>query len=408
MPPVTGTSNTPGGIAVEGDSTGAAGVGVKGTSTSGDAVLGISQSNQHAGVSAVNDHGAFGVWARGTPAGHFEGNVEITGGLALGRDFLNANLRELGVLFLSGDLSISGFCSVNIDPNETAMVCTGDTGVVGNGASGPGIKGMSASSDAVLGITQSNQHAGVSAVNDSGGGFGVWARGDTGGFFTTSNTSQNGIVAINNGNTAFGALGADDGSTQHGPVGVWGGNYSQQGGLAGFFDGNISVLGTVFKQASLFRIDHPLDPANKFLHHAAIESPELKTLYDGMAVLDGNGEALVQLPTWFEALNRDFRYQLTAVGAPGPNLHIKEEISNNRFLIAGGKPGCKVSWQVTGSRQDAFARDNPVEVEQDKATHERGKYFYVKGHGMPDEKAIGYEMRLKVAQLAPGGQLAKT
>jgi len=62
------------------------GAGVKGTSASGDGVLGVCGSNTHAGVSAVNDSGGFGVWARGTPAGHFEGNVEITADLTVRGD----------------------------------------------------------------------------------------------------------------------------------------------------------------------------------------------------------------------------------------------------------------------------------------------------------------------------------
>ena len=32
------------------------------------------------------------------------------------------------------------------------------------------------------------------------------------------------------------------------------------------------------------------------------------------ATPDGQGRAVVQMPDWFEALNRDFRYQLTAIG----------------------------------------------------------------------------------------------
>jgi hypothetical protein len=58
------------------------GIGVKGTSAGGDAVAGFSRSTGHAGVSAVNDSAgpsAYGLWAQGTPAGHFEGNLEITG-----------------------------------------------------------------------------------------------------------------------------------------------------------------------------------------------------------------------------------------------------------------------------------------------------------------------------------------
>jgi hypothetical protein len=40
----------------------------------------------------------------------------------------------------------------------------------------------------------------------------------------------------------------------------------------------------------------------------------MKNLYDGVVRLDGNGEAAVELPQWFDALNQEFRYQLTAIG----------------------------------------------------------------------------------------------
>jgi hypothetical protein len=71
-----GSSGTAG---VWGDNSGT-GIGVKGTSRGGDAILGVSTSNNHAGVSAINDRGGYGVWARGNVAGHFEGNVEILAG----------------------------------------------------------------------------------------------------------------------------------------------------------------------------------------------------------------------------------------------------------------------------------------------------------------------------------------
>jgi len=67
------------------------GIGVKGTSTGGDAVLGYSSSNAHAGVSAVNDGGGFGVWAGGTPAGHFAGDVEVTGNVRVNGDIVLTN-----------------------------------------------------------------------------------------------------------------------------------------------------------------------------------------------------------------------------------------------------------------------------------------------------------------------------
>jgi hypothetical protein len=139
-----------------------------------------------------------------------------------------------------------------------------------------------------------------------------------------------------------------------------------------------------------FRIDHPLDPANKYLYHAALESSEVLNLYSGNAVLDGNGEATVKLPDWFEALNGDFRYQLTAVGAAGPNLHIAQEIQNRSFKIAGGQANMKVSWQIIAVRQDAWERAHPMVVEAQKPPIERGYYINPELFGAPPEKNMDW------------------
>src|SRR5262249_1647476 len=123
-----------------------------------------------------------------------------------------------------------------------------------------------------------------------------------------------------------------------------------------------------------FQIDHPLDPANKTLTHSCIESSEMLNLYRGNVVLDGFGEAVVEMPDWFEALNRDFSYQLTAIGAPAPGLYVSQEPAAGRFGIAGGSAGMKVSWQVSGVRHDAYAVAHPLEVVQDKGAR-RGTYL---------------------------------
>jgi trimeric autotransporter adhesin len=140
--------------------------------------------------------------------------------------------------------------------------------------------------------------------------------------------------------------------------------------------GNLRVSGMLSKGGGSFKIDHPLDPANKFLYHSFVESPDMKNIYDGVTVLDAKGQAWVTLPDWFEALNQEFRYQLTSIGAPGPNLYVAAEISGNRFRIAGGKPGSKVSWQVTGVRHDAFAEAYRIPVEEKKSSEERGTYLH--------------------------------
>ena len=111
-----------------------------------------------------------------------------------------------------------------------------------------------------------------------------------------------------------------------------------------------------------FCIDHPLDPENKYLSHSSIETNEIANIYNGNVILDESGSAEVELPEWFGALNENFRYQLTPVGGPCPNLYIAGEVENNRFKIAGGESGMKVSWQIVGSRKDKYARENPLQV----------------------------------------------
>ena len=131
-------------------------------------------------------------------------------------------------------------------------------------------------------------------------------------------------------------------------------------------NGNVKVNGILNAQViqaetKQFRIDDPLDPEHKYLNHTSVESSEMKNVYDGDVVLDKNGEAVVSLPEWFQALNKDFRYQLTCIGGYAP-VYIKEEIHNNRFKIAGGQEGLKICWLVTGVRNDKFAREHRMKV----------------------------------------------
>ena len=185
--------------------------------------------------------------------------------------------------------------------------------------------------------------------------------------------------------------------------------------------GNVDVQGNLSKGGGSFKIDHPLDPANKYLYHSFVESPDMMNIYNGNANLDSNGEAVVELPAWFSALNKDFRYLLTPIGAPGPGLYIGEEIADNRFKISGGLPGMRVSWQVTGIRQDAWANAHRIPVEEVKADRERGHYLYPELFDQPEEKSIQWarhpelmqrmkdrrEQQIKQAQAAGSTDAAK-
>jgi hypothetical protein len=171
-------------------------------------------------------------------------------------------------------------------------------------------------------------------------------------------------------------------------IGVAGLATNTNSGLAGFFQGSVQVVGTLSKSGGGFRIDHPLDSANKYMNHSFVESPEMKNVYDGVVVLEANGEAVVKLPDWFEALNEGFRYQLTPVGAPAPQLHIADEIAHAQFRIAGGVSGQRVCWQVTGARKDPWARAHPVVVEEPKTDKERGRYLNPELFGQGEDQSI--------------------
>jgi hypothetical protein len=109
------------------------------------------------------------------------------------------------------------------------------------------------------------------------------------------------------------------------------------------------------------------------LVHASVESSERLVVYSGNVTCDEAGEARVTLPDWLEALATDFRYQLTCLGGHA-SVFVAGEIQDGAFVIGGGAAGLRVSWQVTGVRQDAWARANVLEVELDKPESERGFY----------------------------------
>jgi hypothetical protein len=254
---------------------------------------------------------------------------------------------------------------------------------------GPGVFATS-NGNAVWGITPSISSAGVIGDNTPGeavvgrnrGGLGVGAvvgRNDDAGYGVRGFNTQNGIGVLGqagiSGGTGVGGrfenVNAANTSDALQVVTNSAGNAARFTGNV-VINGNLTVSGTVAKGGGAFQIDHPLDPENKFLYHSFVESPEMMNVYNGVIRLNDSGEATVDLPNYFEALNRDYRYHLTAVGAPCPNLHVAEEVRHNRFKIAGGAPGAKVSWQVTGVRQDDYANAHRIPVEVDKPASMRG------------------------------------
>lgn len=291
-----------------------------------------------------------------------------------------------------------------------------------SGNTGIAILGFSSSSDGIRG-TSSSAGSGVSGFS-TGGGYGIYGSGSAAGVYGAASDSgapgvwgvsslSDGVFGVAYGNASGVSGSGDNGTgvsgTSYNGIGVFGESLSDGGegvyadnaaagdglfaisaaGWAGFFLGDVDVDGTLSKAAGSFKIDHPLDPANRYLFHSFVESPDMMNLYNGMVMLDERGEAVVQLPAWFEALNRDFRYQLTCIGGFAP-VYVAEEISHHQFRIAGGRAGTKVSWQVTGIRHDAYADARRIPVEETKPDKERGFYLHPELFGAPEEKGIAW------------------
>ncbi|HEY0701565.1 MAG TPA: hypothetical protein VGD60_02250, partial [Candidatus Acidoferrales bacterium] len=158
-------------------------------------------------------------------------------------------------------------------------------------------------------------------------------------------------------------------------------------GYAGYFVGNVHVTGTLSKAAGSFKIDDPIDPAGKYLSHSFVESPDMMNIYNGNVVTNAKGYAVVTMPPWFEALNGDFRYQLTTVGALA-QATVASEIKNGKFVIRTSKPRVKISWQVTGIRHDAYANAHRIPTEEEKPPSEQGRYLNPELFGAPSEQGI--------------------
>jgi hypothetical protein len=191
----------------------------------------------------------------------------------------------------------------------------------------------------------------------------------------TTGTSYGVMGTAQRGENAYGIYGTASGATN---------NY------AGYFNGNVNVTGILSKGGGAFKIDHPLDPANKYLFHSFVESPDMMNIYNGNVITDDKGFATVTLPDYFSSLNKDFRYQLTVMGQFAQAI-IASEIETDRFVIQTDKPNVKVSWQVTGIRQDPYAEANRIQVEVDKSGSEQGKYLHPEVYGLSEEMGVDYE-----------------
>ena len=276
----------------------------------------------------------------------------------------------------TGATSAQGINKLNFRNDSTGLdvMTLLPNGQVGIGATAP-------TASAWLEV-QAPQNGG-SASLDANGTNGIIAVGATNP--TGENAGGSGIIGMGGHGLAQDA----DGGYFEGGTGSSFGDGMQaiagSGGIAGNFNGNVTITGTLSAATKNFKIDHPLDPANKYLVHASVESSEMMNIYTGNVITDAQGEARVQLPDWFEAVNTDFRYQLTVIGQFAQAI-VSSEVQNHEFAIRSSVPNVKVSWQITSVRQDAFAKANPLVVEEEKEPRLKGFYLHPEFYGAPAEK----------------------
>jgi hypothetical protein len=351
---VAGNGNSSNGVGVfgTGESSGVSGVGYKeGTGVEGNANwVGVSGR-----VSGANDHpgGQIGVAGREgadlglpIPTSVFAGVLGETAsthggsfgvyGLAPKSSQANASAAVRGESKGTGNTTLTGVWGSQAD--------TG-VGVYGQSPKGNGVKGVSTNNDGVFG--SSTTFAGVAGSSNSGNG-------------------------------------------------IYGESAS---GYAGYFSGWVHITGNLEIDGTCtgctghaLKIDHPLDPAHKYLQHSAVVSPQMKAVYDGVVTTNRKGFANVRLPDYFQALNRSFRYQLTVVGKAhwDAKAAVWDEIQGNRFTIRTDQPNVKVSWQVTGIRHDRYANAHRIQVVVPKAKAEQGRYLHPELYGKPRSAGIGY------------------
>lgn len=352
---VSGTSSS--GAGVYGFSSGGTGQGVSGYSTDTDGVGVLGQAN--------NGMVATGVYGKSTTGagGRFEGRTGIYSSSAAANGTGVIGTASNGA-FARG-VAGSTTTGIGVDGTSTATDGTGVRGFAANGYYASGVYGESANGYGVFGKATQTKGWGVYGQSTAYNGKGIVAR------------------AMGGGDLSY-ALMAEA------PSDSW----------AGYFKGDISVSGeghfhAVFTDhcsgclgPSSLKIDDPLDPGHKYLQHAGVASAEQLDIYSGNTVTDGHGFATVALPRWFEALNANFRYQLTVVGRSFARAIIWKEIEHNRFSIRTDEPNVKVSWQVTAVRHDPYASAHRSVVEVRKSIRDQGRYLHPELYGKPTSLTV--------------------
>lgn len=392
----------------------ATGIGTIGVSGSQNGVYGLSTGSLGGtvGVSTGTGNGIWGIATGAGVAGYFDGGVSgkgiivSTGASGFGTNTPSGRLHVMQpatpVAAIDTFAAITGFSYTTQGCLKGGVSGTYNTSNYGTGIHGLGYQGVTlqdcnatfGTGNQDLGVYGSGNTAGVEGV--STGGIGVVGYNKNSSFAATTGVG-NTYGVYGNANTVGSATVP---STRYGVYGYATGATTN---YAGYFSGNVQITGSISKGGGTFKIDHPLDPENKYLYHSFVESPDMMNIYNGNVTTDAGGYATIQLPDYFEALNQDFRYQLTVVGTFAQAI-VKEKVKDNRFVIQTNQPNVEVSWQVTGIRHDKYANAHRVVPEVEKEAAYKGYYLHAAEWGQPEAKSIDAQTRPKAKAESIAGE----
>ena len=314
--------------------------------------------------------------------GHFGIHGEAYGA---GNESVGVSGYSAGKSTTGSSRGLSGFSESNVAVNNQGVFATARGSIGGSGHNAglvTDVRGHSVSNYGVLNLTQANGTNNYGTAN-----FSYWFLAGAAG--TRNYGSYNWVSSADTNIGVFVDATITPADVNYG---VWS-KASGTNSLAGFFEGDVTITGdldisgAISKGSGTFKIDHPLDPENKYLVHSFVESPDMMNVYNGNATTDANGIAIIELPQYIEASNKDFRYQLTPIGKFAQCI-VKEEVKGDKFIIQTDKPNVKVSWQVTGIRNDPYAKQNRVIAEEEKSPRDKGSYLHPEVYGLDKSRSV--------------------
>lgn len=382
------------------------GIGVIGVSGSQNGVYGLSTGTLGGtvGVATGTGNGIWGVATGAGVAGFFDGGVTgrgivvSTGASGFGTSTPSGRLHVMQpatpVPAIDTFAAITGYSYTTQGCLKGGVSGTYNTSNYGAGIHGLGYQGVTLQ-ECNTAFSTGNQDLGVYGSSNTAGVEGT----SVGGIGVVGYNKNSSFAATTGGGNTYGVYGYANtigGATVPATrYGVYGYATGATTNYAGYFSGNVQITGSIAKGSGTFKIDHPTDPENKYLYHSFVESPDMMNIYNGNITTDANGYATVKMPGYFDALNKDFRYQLTVIGGTFAQAIVSQEMSNDQFVIQTNQPNVKVSWQVTGVRNDKYANAHRVVAEVEKEPEFKGHYLHAAEWGQPESKSIDAVTRPK-------------